>query len=82
MNLVKKFLFILTLISSQNVNATHLLGGEIVWKCKTNGKYQFTLASKQETGLRKVIQENSSRLETVSIDREIQTNSNSTGSQP
>jgi len=50
MNLVKKFLFILTLISSQNVNATHLLGGEIVWKCKTNGKYQFTLVLYRECG--------------------------------
>ncbi|MDG1349453.1 MAG: hypothetical protein P8P80_00015, partial [Crocinitomicaceae bacterium] len=47
----KRFLAIamLSLISFQGY-ATHLLGGEIVWKCKPNGKYQFTLTLYRECG--------------------------------
>ena len=50
MNL-KRFLAIavLSLMSFQGY-ATHLLGGEIVWKCKPNGKYQFTLVLYRECG--------------------------------
>ncbi|MDA8687420.1 hypothetical protein N9L72_02810, partial [Schleiferiaceae bacterium] len=50
MNL-KRFLAIavLFLMSFQGY-ASHLLGGEIVWKCKPNGKYQFTLVLYRECG--------------------------------
>jgi len=50
MNL-KRFLAIavLSLMSFQGY-ASHLLGGEIVWKCKPNGKYQFTLVLYRECG--------------------------------
>ena len=46
---LKRFLTIaiLSLMSFQGY-ATHLLGGEIVWKCKPNGKYQFTLVLYRE----------------------------------
>ena len=37
-------------ISSLNVSASHLLGGEIFWKCKTNGAYQFTLVLYRDCG--------------------------------
>ena len=48
---LKRFLAIavLSLMSFQGY-ATHLLGGEIVWKCKPNGKYQFTLVLYRECG--------------------------------
>ena len=46
----KKFLLGLFFLLSFNVDATHLLGGEIVWKCKPNGKYQFTLVLYRECG--------------------------------
>ena len=48
MNL-RRFLAIavLSMLSFQG-HATHLLGGEIVWKCKPNGKYQFTLVLYRE----------------------------------
>ena len=47
----KRFLAIaiFSLLSFQG-HATHLLGGEIVWKCKPNGKYQFTLSVYRECG--------------------------------
>ena len=38
-----------TLMAFQS-QATHLLGGEIIWKCKNNGKYQFTLVLYRECG--------------------------------
>jgi len=31
-------------------HATHQLGGEIIWKCKPNGKYQFTMILYRECG--------------------------------
>ena len=40
---------VFTLMAFQS-QATHLLGGEIVWKCKNNGKYQFTLVVYRECG--------------------------------
>ena len=40
-------LFLLVFYGFQ-ANATHLLGGEIVWTCKPNGKYVFTLVLYQE----------------------------------
>jgi len=33
---------VFTLMAFQS-QATHQLGGEIIWKCKPNGKYQFTM---------------------------------------
>jgi gliding motility-associated-like protein len=47
----KRFLAIaiFSLLSFQG-HATHLLGGEIVWKCKPNGKYQFFLTIYRECG--------------------------------
>ena len=50
MNL-RRFLAIavLSLLSFQGY-ASHLLGGEIVWKCKPNGKYQFTLVVYRDCG--------------------------------
>jgi hypothetical protein len=48
MSLKKRLLiFAFALVSFQG-HATHLLGGEIVWKCKPNGKYQFTLVLYRE----------------------------------
>ena len=40
---------VFTLMAFQS-QATHLLGGEIVWKCKNDGKYQFTLVVYRECG--------------------------------
>ena len=40
---------VFTLMAFQS-QATHLLGGEIIWKCKNNGKYQFTLVLYRECG--------------------------------
>ena len=48
MSLKKRLLiFAFALVSFQG-HAAHLLGGEIVWKCKPNGKYQFTLVLYRE----------------------------------
>ncbi len=48
---MKKFLLTLVLgLFAFQANATHLLGGEIIWKCKPNGKYQFTLVLYRECG--------------------------------
>ena len=50
MNLKRLFVVIaLTLFSVQG-SASHLLGGEIIWKCKPNGKYQFTLVLYRDCG--------------------------------
>ena len=49
--IMKKFLLTLALgLFAFQANATHLLGGEIIWKCKNNGKYQFTLVLYRECG--------------------------------
>ena len=40
---MKKSLLLLVLLMSSQLSASHLLGGEITWKCQPNGKYQFTL---------------------------------------
>ena len=50
MNLKRLFVVIaLTLFSVQG-SASHLLGGEIIWRCKPNGKYQFTLVLYRDCG--------------------------------
>ena len=50
-NSMKKILLTLALglLSFQGM-ASHLLGGEIIWKCKPNGKYQFTLVVYRDCG--------------------------------
>jgi len=40
---------VFTLMAFQS-QATHQLGGEIIWKCKPNGKYQFTMILYRECG--------------------------------
>ena len=50
MSLRKLLILFSLVISSLNVSATHLLGGEIIWKCKPNGKYQFTLVLYRDCG--------------------------------
>jgi hypothetical protein len=40
---MKRSLLLLALLMSSQLSATHLQGGEITWKCQSNGKYQFTL---------------------------------------
>lgn len=47
---MKKYLAALFLLTSINLSATHLLGGEITWECKSNGKYQFTLVLFRDCG--------------------------------
>ena len=50
---MKRFLivFIAILAFAFESNATHLMGGEIIWKCVGNGKYQFTVRLYRECGL-------------------------------
>lgn len=43
-------LLVFALFFSLSSYGTHLQGGEIVWKCKSNGKYQFTLVLYRECG--------------------------------
>ena len=50
MSLKKPLLILAFLIISIQGYASHLLGGEIVWKCKPNGKYQFTLVVYRDCG--------------------------------
>jgi len=38
------------LASSNTMEATHLLGGEIVWRCQSNGKYVFTMTLYRDCG--------------------------------
>ena len=40
---MKKIILLLAFVFSSQLSASHLLGGEITWKCQSNGKYQFTL---------------------------------------
>lgn len=48
---MKKLLLTLALgLFAFQANASHLLGGEIIWKCKPNGKYQFTLVVYRDCG--------------------------------
>jgi len=47
---MKKYLAALFLLTSINLSASHLLGGEITWECKSNGKYQFTLVLFRDCG--------------------------------
>ena len=48
---MKKLLLTLALgLFAFQANASHLLGGEIIWKCKPNGKYQFTLVLYRDCG--------------------------------
>jgi hypothetical protein len=42
-------LLVFTLMAFQS-QATHLLGGEIIWECKNNGKYRFTLVVYRDCG--------------------------------
>jgi len=48
---MKKLLLTLALgLFTFQANASHLLGGEIIWKCKPNGKYQFSLVVYRDCG--------------------------------
>ena len=47
---MKKYLAALFLLTSINLSASHLLGGEITWECRSNGKYQFTLVLYRDCG--------------------------------
>ena len=47
---MKKLIFLLLTTLSINASATHLLGGEISWECKSNGKFQFTLVLYRDCG--------------------------------
>jgi hypothetical protein len=48
---LRKLLLLFSLVvSSLNVSATHLLGGEIIWKCQPNGTYKFTLVVYRDCG--------------------------------
>ena len=42
---MKKLLIILTvlLLASSNINATHLMGGDLTYECLGNGQYKLTL---------------------------------------
>ena len=46
----KKILLVLFVILSFQANATHLLGGEISWECRPNGKFRFTLVLYRDCG--------------------------------
>lgn len=48
--MLKRTLLLLTLLGSMQLSATHILGGEITWDCKNNGKYQFTLSIYRDCG--------------------------------
>ena len=50
MSLRKLLLLFSLVVSSLNVSATHLLGGEIIWKCQPNGTYKFTLVVYRDCG--------------------------------
>lgn len=51
MSIQTKFkLLVFSLLLGFSSYGTHLQGGEIVWKCKSNGKYQFTLVLYRECG--------------------------------
>ena len=50
MNLKRIFTVLALFFMSFQANASHLLGGEIIWKCKPNGKYQFTLVLYRDCG--------------------------------
>ena len=74
---LKKLLliFAFALVSIQGYS-THLQGGEIVWKCKPNGKYQFTLVTDsggitEETTVMGVpcltLRDNTERPETITV---------------
>ena len=47
---MKKAILLLLFLFSSQLSATHLLGGEITWKCQSNGKYQFTLVLYRDCG--------------------------------
>ena len=47
---MKKAILLLALVFSSQLSATHLQGGEITWKCQSNGKYQFTLVLYRDCG--------------------------------
>ena len=47
---MKKIIILLAFVFSSQLSATHLLGGEITWKCQSNGKYQFTLVLYRDCG--------------------------------
>ena len=40
---------VFTLMAFQS-QATHLMGGEIIWECRPNGKYRFTLVLYRDCG--------------------------------
>ena len=47
----KPLLLIMALLMlSSNLKATHLLGGEIVWRCQPNGTYVFTMSLYRDCG--------------------------------
>jgi len=51
MSIQTKFkLLVFGLLLGFSSYGTHLQGGEIVWKCKSNGKYQFTLVLYRDCG--------------------------------
>ena len=50
MNLKRLYIVIALAFFSVQGSATHLLGGEIIWKCKPNGKYQFSLVLYRDCG--------------------------------
>ena len=47
---MKKIILLLAFLFTNQIQATHLLGGEITWKCQSNGKYQFTLVLYRDCG--------------------------------
>jgi len=50
MNLKRFFAVIAIFFMGFQADASHLLGGEIIWQCKNNGKYQFTLVLYRDCG--------------------------------
>jgi len=47
---MKKAILLLLFLFSSQLSASHLLGGEITWKCQSNGTYQFTLVLYRDCG--------------------------------
>ena len=43
MKVITKLALIVFLFCTSNVNATHVVGGEVGWNCLANGQYQFTM---------------------------------------
>ena len=45
-----KLALLLFLLCAGTAKATHLMGGEITWECRPNGKYRFTLVLYRDCG--------------------------------